>query len=113
MCMSISSSGYVATINDGAYKNTAAMSFTTGTYHLFQMSWDSTTLWARVDNGTPQTIAAGANAFLGNFFIGSNWAQGTFINGNILEIGTAQSLLASSDFDNIRKYCNSRYGVSV
>lgn len=112
-CMSISSSGYVATINDGGYKSTSAISFSTGAYHLFQMSWNSTEVWARVDNGVAQTVSAGANDFLGNFNIGINYATGTFLSGRILEVGTAQKLLTPAQFDQVRIYCNTRYRVNV
>ena len=110
---SVSVDGFRVAIFDGAYKVPTVIPFTTGSYHLFQMMWDSTQVWSRVDGGVPQTILAGANQSIGNFQIGTNYAINAFIAGTILEVGTSQTAFSQITFDKIRAYCNLRYRVIV
>ena len=114
--VSYSSSGFVASLYDTAYETTTAISFTTGAYHLFQMTWNGTTLSARVDGGTAQTKAAGNIDTFGGLTclnVGTNYNAGDFVNARILEVVTATSAFSTATADNYRSYANNRYGISV
>lgn len=101
--------------DDGAQKR-AASNMSTGAWHLIQFRHSTANgfIEIRIDNGAWVTTAAGdAGAGTGNFQIGCEYVASLFYDGLIADIGTTNSRLDDTTFDNIRAYANDRYAVAV
>jgi hypothetical protein len=101
---------------DGAHHDTTAISFSTNVYHLFAMTWDGSTVSAYVDNGAPQTVAAGAidNLAFAALNVGVTFDNLTaFISGNILEVVTSAVALPASTLTKIGSQLQARYALSM
>lgn len=116
MEMTYSSSGFVCHYFDGSHHDTPAISFSTGAYHLFQLTWNGSTVSARVDGGSAQTTSAGSIDTLAQAALNVGVTYDTttaFTTCRMLELLTASSALSTATLDKIRAYANTRYGVSV
>jgi hypothetical protein len=101
-----------ATVYDGAFKTTPTSPFTVGQYHLFQMWWDGTNLYSRVNSNQVQSIACtGISSFTGGtaYNIGTNVSAAHFINGSILEIGMKNTATTIQEMDQLRISLNKQY----
>ena len=87
----------------------------TGGWHLAQSKWNGSNLYVRVDNGSWSSTACGPFTPIsaGNALSGYGYTAAIRFDGRILDMGVKNAVISDGDFDNIRSYCNSRYGVSV
>ncbi len=107
-----SDAGVTASLYDGGFKERVE-ACTTGAYHLAQVKWDSTNLKLRVDSGAWNSIAAGAlSGSAGGLVVGRNYDT-KFFDGRILDVGMATSALSDDNFNSVKSYVNSRYGLSL
>jgi hypothetical protein len=99
----------------GSSFDSVAAACATGGWHLAQARWNTTTKEVRVDGGSWQTLAHAVSigSLTSGFRVGCNYVVSQLFDGRILDLGTAQSRLSDTNFDDIRSYCNSRYGVAV
>lgn len=111
--ITFSTSGARVEFYDGANKAITPIACSTGAWHLIQAKWNGTNLYGRVDNGSWQSIACGASATFSLAFAFAKLPYVAFHDLRLLDAFFAQSALSDGDFDNIRSYCNSRYGLSV
>jgi hypothetical protein len=82
-----------------------------GQYHLAQVRWDGVNLGLRLNSGAWDNVAMAAAALGASpLVIGKNW-NAAFANVRILDVGTAQSALSDGNFNNVKSYCNNRYGL--
>ncbi len=104
----------IACCYDGAFKRVET-SMTTGAWHLAQWKHDGVNLKIRVDNGSWASIACGTLSFLapGTMTVGYGYTGSKKYTGLILEVGVSNTALSDASFDNVRSYCNTRYGLSV
>jgi hypothetical protein len=88
---------------------------TTGSWHLVQFKYDGTNLKIRVDSGAWQSLAAGpiGGGSSAPIDIGRTVAGTVFTNALVSEFALSSSVLADSDFDSVKGYVNSRYGLSL
>ena len=108
-------SGFGFVFFDTGYK-IARTAATAGSWHLAQMKWDGSNLRYRVDNGAWTDLAAGpmsSSYLVYPIQMGTNYSAVTFFAGDVLEYGTCSTTLTDTDFDNIRLYANSRYGLAL
>ena len=78
------------------------------------VKWDGTTLSARVDSGSWSPTSAGSINYLTPTMVsGRDYSGATFFDGNILEIMTSDEALSDADFDTLKSYVNTRYGLSL
>lgn len=118
----------------GTYDKVINIACGIGAYHLAQFKWDGTNLKGRLDSNSWVSIACGPVNFnyvpaippgpsgavgASNMVVGL--AYGTtnandvtgYFKGRILELGTSNTTISDTDFDNIKNYCNSRYRLSL
>jgi len=114
-CFGLSNSGFIASVLDSTVNYIeASTACATGGWHLAQCKFDGSNLKVRVDSGSWSSV--GFSTFTpitpSNHQAGKSYG-GSYFNGRILEIMTADSALADGDFDNIKSYVNSRYALSL
>lgn len=108
-----STSGVCALIYDVVYQE-IVIAAATGSYHLAQMKWDGTDLFFRLNSGSWQSIAC-TGLLTGNtgaLVTGKNYGASHF-DGRILDMGITDIVLTDTEFDNVKLYINSRYGLSL
>lgn len=111
--MGFSDAGVRAYLYDSSYKQ-LTVACGTGAYHLAQMKWDGSTLKCRVDHGSWQSVAVGAIGTVTNTpVIGRTYNSSAFFNGDILEVAFAATALSDANFDYLRNYMNTRYGLAL
>lgn len=116
--LSFSSAGFQASLFDTAIKQTTPIPFTLNQLHLFQMYWNGTQLWARVDGGTPSIVAAGAIDSAGfgsdvSLSIGVNETGSVFGNIHVFEAGLFSVEIPQPVLDTVRSALSSRYFISL
>lgn len=101
--------------SSGAYDEVTE-TCSTGANHLVQATFDGNNLRIRVDSGSWQSAATtnGPNTTVDDLTntikIG---VQIGYFDGRVWDLAFADSVISDANFDNIRSYMNSRYGVSV
>lgn len=89
---------------------------TTGAWALVQWKYDGTNLKIRVNNGAWTSLARSnlPGAFSTEVvYVGYNPNVAKYFNGEILDRAWSKVALSDADFDNVRSYCNARYGLAV
>jgi hypothetical protein len=89
----------------------------TGAWFMAAMRYDGTNIKCRVASGGTTTdatpVAKGAPAQGANSFYGRNYAGAKFFAGEILFIGTSQSVFSDADLTSVESALNSYYGLSL
>lgn len=103
-----------------AMRQTTPTAISTGVPAFVQATFDGSNIRCRVNGGAWQTQAMTGGAFgtitssPGTMRIGQRTlATAQFFDGKIYEIITASSAITDGQFDQIRTYMNSRYGITV
>ena len=110
------SSGLSASILDNVgYKRLNLTNCKSGTWNLAQFKWDGTNLYGRVNDEAWTSTACGPLTFSvpGGINVGRSYGGNIYFDGHILEVGTSQTVLSDSDFDNILQYCRNRYDLHL
>ena len=113
---SFGSAGIRAGYNAGSGWDSVASTASTGAWHLGQCRWNGSVIEVRVDGGawvTSSPFSGGIFLMTGAVIVGRNYDSTAFFNGRIADLMTADSVLSTGQFDGIRSYVNSRYGISV
>jgi hypothetical protein len=85
-----------------------------GVWQLVQWRSDGSMLSIRVNTGTWASTGTGPTPVLGSALdVGRNPAQNQFYDGRIADIGMTPVALTDADFETIRGYVDSRYGLSL
>lgn len=89
--------------------------FTIGVWTLVQWKYDGVNIKLRVDGGTwESTACTGVFGDPSNtLHFGRNYAPDAFFDGQIAEIGLADIVLSDGNFNNIKAYVNTRYGLAL
>jgi hypothetical protein len=96
---------------DGAEK-AASASIATGAWQLIMARYDGTNIRLKVNSGSIVTAAAGSiSTTTGTIRCGYNGA--TAFNGRMADVGLVAGATGDSDFDDIKSYVNTRYGLSL
>jgi hypothetical protein len=100
---------------NGTTEPLATATFATGAWKLVQWKYDGTNIKIRVNGGAWSSTAAGGNldASGANLRVGGNYNGTIFTDQKIAEVGLADLVISDADFDNIKSYVNSRYGLSL
>ncbi len=100
--------------NGSSYEKASA-TLSTGAWQLVQWKLESGTLKIRVNSGSWQTASAsGGAASLGSSSrVGANYNASDFLDGKLAELMLSNTALSDANFDNIKGYLNSRYGLSL
>lgn len=114
----LTSAGLSAALNTASGYIRANVTFsTTGSWHLFQAKWDGTNLKARVDSGSwsAGTVACGPVVFAvpATPTLGESYAGGARYSGLIAEAIASATTISDANFDNIKSYVNSTYGLAL
>lgn len=111
--------GYVLTVVDGggAKSCPAALGLAapTGQWHLVQAYGDGVNIGARIDGAAFTTVACGAinDPLTTRYFrVGDNFG-GTHWPGQMAEILAGNTVWTLSQFDQLKVYINSRYGLAL
>ncbi len=100
--------------DDVSFKVTPAVACSTGAKHCAQVWYDGTNVSCRVDGGAPQTVAAGQVTTAITTLIprvGASFNAGAFFDGRIAQILTAQSVLTSTQRDQLYAAAQADYAV--
>lgn len=85
-----------------------------GSYHLAMMRWDGSTLGITVDSGAEVSAASSPMGVLtGTIQVGKSSFTTTLFDGAILELMTSRVVFTNGDYANVKRYVNSRYGLSL
>ncbi len=101
---------------NSAYREVRQRGTFTNGWHLAQASWDATELRLRVDGGAWQTTATGAGYVPispGAMRMGVSYAATNRVNGKIIELGIADSVLSEATWNKLIYYVNGRYGLTI
>lgn len=99
---------------DGTNWNSVAQAASTGAWHLARIRSDGTKIELSVDSNAWTSVARAAplGSLSALLRIGTAY-NGTFFDGLIAEVGTADSALTNEQFDAVKAYVNSHYGLSL
>lgn len=88
---------------------------TTSAWHLAQFKWDGTNIKCRLDSGTWSALACTGWVTAANMIstLGRGYSGAQLFAGLMAEAMTAAVTISDADFDNIKSYCNSVYGLSL
>jgi hypothetical protein len=103
------------TVGVGALATTVRTVSTTiakNTWQLVQWRSNGLVMSIRVNGGAWATTDTGATGLAGPLEVGRNPLGGGFLKGQIADIGLASATLADLDFDAVRAYATSRYGMA-
>lgn len=94
--------------------NSIAVACGTGAWHLAQARWNSTTMEVRVDSGAWSTFSKQIQTSANGIYVGTSYAAaGGYFDGKIMELMSAQQRFTDDQFNNIKLYVNTRYGLSL
>lgn len=112
--VSVATNGITAYLHDTVTgTNTLTFAMGTGSWHLLQWTWDGATMRGRLDNGSWSTVASAVSAAPTTWRLGANYNETAFANVRIAEFMIGPGVISDTNYDNIRAYCTSRYGVTV
>lgn len=115
----LSSTGPIVThylLNNLGGNATVSATITTGAWNLIQWKYDGTNIKIKVNSAAWVSAAVGgASAFslAANLGVGKNPNGDNWYDGKMAEMGLADSVISDGNFDSIRQYCNTRYGLSL
>lgn len=92
--------------------NRVETAIATGAWQLVQFRSNGTTLGVRVNSGSWATAAASTIASIAAALNVGDLAGG-FVDGRIAEHALSKSFISDSDFDAIKSYINTRYGLAL
>ncbi len=105
--------GFVAGYYDFNTWDSVAVACATGGWHLCQARWDGTKIEARVDSGSWSSVSRGVINVAGQLHLGVNYADTGFFDGNLMDVGITKSILTDVEFEKVRTYINTRYGLAL
>jgi len=109
-----SSDVFVYQFVSGVYK-VASVGYPGTGWCMVDASFDGATLSISVDGGTPGTFASGTpiDYSADPLLVGASYNGATKLDGDIMEIMTAKTTLASTSSARFKAYFNARYGLSL
>lgn len=114
--IALTDSGVTVEAADGiGASSTLTRACSTGAYHMICAKYDGADLNLGIDAtayGTPEAYAA-LGALTGTVKIGTNWDGSAFVDGRMAEVIAFDTALSDANRTNLRKYFNTRYGLSL
>lgn len=111
----VSASGVRCYAFDGGVKTSAYTALSTGAWTMAQVKFASGNLYSGKNAGTWSVGAASGNvSSVSNTMIsGRDYGATKFLDGKVLEIMVADSVISDADLASIKSYFNTRYGLSL
>lgn len=111
--VSYNSDGVIVATNDGSYK-VIVLPASVGEWHLVQIRKTATHFEARIDGGSWTSVACGNIASLVHpIRMGCNYNATRFFDGQILDAAFSEQIFSDADFDDVKGYVETRYGLST
>lgn len=98
---------------DGTTWDSVAQAASTGSWHLARIRSDGTKIELSVDSNAWTNVARTAALSPGGVLRVGTCYAGVFFNGRIAEVGATHEVLSDVEFDAIKTYVNSHYGLAL